>query len=292
MKRYSVKELLQPIRLQQFIFKVSLFFCIIGFFTACRHESGRRRVPSEIEKGSLTINSRRSSHPRTNHTPKLNNKERDVSKISENKVSTLIPQKVLESSEIYESCSPAVFIIHTSDGKSDYQGSGFFVSKNGLAVSNYHVFKGTKKGFEEIRLSDNRIFKIDKVIESNEELDYIIFQVESKDVLFNYIPITRRIPKVGEKVYAIGSPYGLENTFSSGEISQLRENWHLQINVPIDHGSSGGALINKFGEVIGITSGGIEKSGANLNYAIDIRALNIGDYHINCVREGKTNCVK
>ena len=77
-------------------------------------------------------------------------------------------------------------------------------------------------------------------------------------------------PKVGEKVYTIGSPLGLENTFSSGEISQLREDNLIQINAPIDHGSSGGALINEYGEVIGITTAGIESSGANLNFAVDI----------------------
>ena len=63
-------------------------------------------------------------------------------------------------------------------------------------------------------------------------------------------------PKDGEKVYTIGSPLGLENTFSSGEISQLREDNLIQINAPIDHGSSGGALINEYGEVIGITTAG------------------------------------
>jgi serine protease Do len=76
--------------------------------------------------------------------------------------------------------------------------------------------------------------------------------------------------EVGEKVYTIGSPLGLENTFSSGEISQLREDNLIQINAPIDHGSSGGALINEYGEVIGITTAGIESSGANLNFAVDI----------------------
>ena len=62
----------------------------------------------------------------------------------------------------------------------------------------------------------------------------------------------------------------MENTFSSGEISQLREDNLIQINAPIDHGSSGGALINEYGEVIGITTAGIETSGANLNFAVDI----------------------
>lgn len=65
----------------------------------------------------------------------------------------------------------------------------------------------------------------------------------------------------------------MENTLSNGLISQSHENYYIQISVPIDHGSSGGALINSYGEVIGITSGGRDDSGANLNFARDIRAI-------------------
>ena len=89
----------------------------------------------------------------------------------------------------------------------------------------------------------------------------------------NYIPVSNRQSKVGEKVFTIGSPRGLENTFSSGEISQLRGNNIIQINAPIDHGSSGGVLINEYGEAIGITSSGYDDSGANLNFALDIKAV-------------------
>lgn len=62
----------------------------------------------------------------------------------------------------------------------------------------------------------------------------------------------------------------MENTFSSGEVSQIRDGHYIQISCPIDHGSSGGALINAYGEVIGITTAGRDDSGANLNFAKDI----------------------
>lgn len=79
---------------------------------------------------------------------------------------------------------------------------------------------------------------------------------------------------VGEKVYAIGSPRGLENTFSSGEISQWRSKYIMQTNVLIDHGSSGGPLINEYGNVVGITSGTFaDGSQANLNYAWSIDVI-------------------
>jgi len=175
--------------------------------------------------------------------------------------------------EIFEKYNTAVFMIFTSDGLSNYQGSGFFISPQGIAVSNYHVFQGTTIGKERIRLSDGTTFTIRNVIKTSQSEDLIIFQLESNRQNFNFIPIAAKSPKVGEKVFAIGSPLGLENTFSSGEISQRRENNMLQISVPIDHGSSGGALINEYGEAIGITTGGLKESGANLNFAIDIKVV-------------------
>ena len=102
--------------------------------------------------------------------------------------------------------------------------------------------------------------------------DFIIFKVNCDDT--NYIPIATNKPKVGEKVFAIGSPRGLENTFSSGEVSQWRDQNLMQISALIDHGSSGGALINEYGEVIGITSGTFyDGSQANLNYAWSIDVI-------------------
>ncbi len=175
--------------------------------------------------------------------------------------------------EIFRKCNTAVFTIYTSDGNSGYQGSGFFLSSSGLAVSNYHVFQGTLIGYETIKLSNGNSYKISKVVAKSKEDDIIIFKVDENGVRFNYLPKSTHRAMVGDKVYAIGSPLGLENTFSSGEISQLRGDDVIQISVPIDHGSSGGALINEYGEVIGITSSGIDRSGANLNFAIDINVL-------------------
>ena len=178
----------------------------------------------------------------------------------------------LSATEIFERYNSAVFMIFTSDGWNEFQGSGFFVNPNGLALSNYHVFEGTGVGLESIKLIDGSRCKVKEVVAKSKKYDYIIFKVDISKTC-NYIPIADRNCKVGEKVFTIGSPRGLENTFSSGEISQLRGDYVIQINAPIDHGSSGGALINEYGEVIGITSSGYDNSGANLNFALDISAL-------------------
>ena len=179
----------------------------------------------------------------------------------------------LEGQEIFDKYASAVFMVFTSDGFNGYQGSGFFLDNNGLAVSNYHVFKGTGKGMEKIKLlgSDDTYNVID-VIHSSEEEDFILFRVNCSNN--NYLPIASNRPKIGERVYAIGSPRGLENTFSSGEVSQWRDTYLMQVSALLDHGSSGGALINEYGEVVGITSGSFaDGSQANLNYAWSIDAV-------------------
>ena len=180
----------------------------------------------------------------------------------------------LSGQEIFKKCNTAVFMIFTSTGMQAFQGSGFFISPEGLAVSNYHVFEGTGMGVEGIKTSNDQQYKIDHVIFKDKTNDVMVFTVKAAGTKFNFIPVSSHNPLVGEKVYAIGSPRGLENTFSSGEISQFRENGRvIQISVPIDHGSSGGALINEYGEVIGITSGGFDDSGANLNFAVNINVV-------------------
>lgn len=194
---------------------------------------------------------------------------------SKQAISKSIQSHILEPTEIFKKYNSAVFMIYTTDGLGVFQGAGFFISENGVAVSNYHVFKGTAVGSEVIKLSDGRQCKISEVIAKSESEDYILFRIKGH---FVHIPVSHRKNNVGEKVYTIGSPRGLENTFSSGEISQIRDDNYIQISCPIDHGSSGGVLINAYGEAIGITTGGHDESGANLNFAKNIKVLNLSNY--------------
>ncbi len=91
---------------------------------------------------------------------------------------------------------------------------------------------------------------------------------EGPSVGFNLVD---RKMEIGDKVYAIGSPLGLENTLSDGIISSVRtidNKTLIQHNADITHGSSGGALLDEYGYLIGITSSGVE--GTSLNFAIPI----------------------
>lgn len=203
----------------------------------------------------------------------------------------------LEGSEIFELYSKAVFMVFTKNEKSVFQGSGFFINDDGLAVTNYHLFEHDINDAA-IKLANfKNFYEIDKIIWANKNADILIFKIDGLKT--PYIPIAPNKPKVGDKVFTIGSPQGLENTFSSGEISQWRTNSLMQISNPIDHGSSGGALINEYGEIVGITSGTLNsKSNANLNYAIstDIiktilnkNAYTLGRNGGNTVKEKKIN---
>jgi serine protease Do len=234
-----------------------ILFLSALLFNSCAHKSGHRR---DRERPGTTIadyQDRKSSRPSSRRSKIVNKRSSEK----------------LEGSQIFERYGSAVFMVFTSDGSNMFQGSGFFIDNNGLAVSNYHVFKGTGIGMEQIKLvGDDTAYKVAEIIAKNEDSDFIFFRVDCENT--NYIPIASDKTTIGENVYAIGSPRGLENTFSSGEVSQWRADFLMQISALIDHGSSGGALINEYGEVVGITSGSFaDGSQANLNYAWSIDAV-------------------
>lgn len=181
----------------------------------------------------------------------------------------------LTSEQIYKRCNPSVFTVVASKGFAYSQGSGFFISSSGVAVSNYHVFDGTIRGTEQVYLPNKDILPVTEILDYDAALDIIIFKVDLNGKKVRALKMTDRNLVIGQKVYAIGSPLQMTNTLSSGEISQFRgENKStIQINVPIDHGSSGGPLINEYGEVIGITSSKVENTSANLNFAINIQLV-------------------
>ena len=206
----------------------------------------------------------------THHHP---NPSRIPSQIYPNPLS--ISNTKMSGSDIFQKYGTAVFTIEvpSNDGKSYSQGSGFFISEQGMAVSNYHVLEDGNLQKASIMIpGTNTKYSINNIVKADKENDYVVFVVNCSNN--NYIPIAANKPNVGDKVYAIGSPKGFNNTFSSGEISQWRGANLMQTTVMIDHGSSGGALIDEYGNVVGITSGTFDaESVANLNYAMSIDVI-------------------
>lgn len=180
-------------------------------------------------------------------------------------------------SELYEKNKEAVFFITTAGSEASYTGSGFFVREDGLAVSNFHVFANAEMA--SIETYDGREYMISQIVEYNEELDFILFKINNvNNERFKTVLIALNEPKVGEDCFAIGNPLNLKSTLSKGIVSGIRNDF-IQTTAQITHGSSGGALFNDFGEVIGITTKG--HKDADLNFALNIVGVDFQNVVLN-----------
>jgi len=150
-------------------------------------------------------------------------------------------------------------------------GSGFVISDN-LILTNHHVAGNANNVTVKL---DSGIEIIGKVIASNSARDVALIKVEAS--MPKYFKTKRDLPAVGSEVYAIGSPLdeNLNSTMTKGIISAIREENKLKLiqsDVNVRPGNSGGPMINKDGEVIGITVSGIVINGQSqgLNFFIPI----------------------
>ncbi|WP_242940448.1 S1C family serine protease [Anaeromicropila populeti] len=171
--------------------------------------------------------------------------------------------------------SVVMISIHDGNGEVIGTGSGIMVGKKGYLLTNSHVASGGR--FYSIRIEeDQQIYSTDEVIKYNTVLDLAILRINRE---LNPIPVYKGKMKLvrGQKVVAIGSPLGLFNSVSDGIISGFRTINNvdmIQFTAPISHGSSGGAVLNMQGEVIGISTAGID-SGQNINLAMGYEGINM-----------------
>ena len=157
-------------------------------------------------------------------------------------------------------------------------GSGIMIGRNGYILTNYHVTRGGC--FFAVRIEDDEnIYKTQEIIKYNSVLDLAVIRIDRQ---LKPLPIYKGKKLVrGQKVVAIGSPLGMFNSVSDGIISGFRKIDTvdmIQFTAPISHGSSGGAVLNMQGEVIGISTAGFDE-GQNINLAVnyeDIRMFVIG----------------
>jgi S1-C subfamily serine protease len=159
------------------------------------------------------------------------------------------------------------------------QGSGFVLDKAGHVLTNYHVIENANRGIE-VMLSNKRRYAA-RVVGSDKVHDLALLQIEAP----NLEPVTLADSSqlsVGQKVYAIGNPFGLSGTMTRGIISSIRSirgaegapiEDAIQTDAAINPGNSGGPLLNSRGEVIGINtmiaSNGAEQS-SGIGFAIPI----------------------
>ncbi|MGB0238875.1 MAG: DegQ family serine endoprotease [Cycloclasticus sp.] len=160
-------------------------------------------------------------------------------------------------------------------------GSGFIISKDGFVLTNHHVVKNADEIF--VRLQDRRELKAE-LIGSDERTDVALLKVEAQALPVVKLGSSKEL-KVGEWVFAIGSPFGFDSSVTAGIVSAKgrslpNENYvpFIQTDVAINPGNSGGPLFNLDGEVVGINSQIYSRSGGfmGLSFAIPIDvALNV-----------------
>jgi hypothetical protein len=179
-----------------------------------------------------------------------------------------VPDTKLTAREIYDKNVNNTVTVVTPNGL----GSGFFIDKN-LIITNYHVVEGENN--EEVMLnnSDKKI-KVIGYLSIDKVNDLILLKIDYSNN--SYLDIEKNIPSPGDKVFAIGSPIGLNKTISEGIVSGIRSlenNKLIQITTPISHGSSGCPIINEKGKLIAVAVSGID-GASNIGFCIPSNYVN------------------
>src|SRR5437899_2922263 len=153
-------------------------------------------------------------------------------------------------------------------------GSGFFVH-DGEVASNLHVVQGAARGYTKL-VGEKTKYDIEGITAVDPERDLVVLKISAGRS--QVLPLGNSdAVQVGEPVYAVGNPQGLEGTFSQGIVSSIREvgtDKLLQITAPISPGSSGGPVLSGKGEVIGVAVATF-RGGQNLNFAIPSNYLKV-----------------
>ena len=176
-----------------------------------------------------------------------------------------------------ENSIESVVTIYSYNNNRNYSnnniGSGVVFSKDGYIVTNFHIISGNK--FIKIKLNDGQEFDA-KIIGGDANADIAVLKIKSNEKL-NPINISASSElKIGDKVLAIGNPYGIGISVSSGIVSATGRDYGnpylelIQTDAAINPGNSGGALINENGNLIGINTKIFSKTGGfqGLGFAI------------------------
>jgi S1-C subfamily serine protease len=188
--------------------------------------------------------------------------------------STPLPQidfgsEALTPAEIFRRARASVVLLSMQDarGQPISLGSGFFVDKD-VVATNFHVIDGAAAGYAKVTGRTAKL-NIKGTVAVDALHDLALLQLDASSTL--RLPVAPKLSvNIGDAVYAIGNPKGLEGTFSQGIVSSVRalgSDRILQITTPISPGSSGGPVLDQSGNVVGVSFASIEK-GQNLNFAV------------------------
>ena len=189
------------------------------------------------------------------------------------------PATARDVQDLVKQIGEAVVQVRTPEGL----GSGFFINADGYLITNFHVIEGeTEISVEVYHQTDGQLdretYKQVKIIAINKFHDLALLHIEDKDAP-KFKPVTlgnSDALNVGDTVFAIGSPLGLERTVTQGILStktrQLEGELYLQTSAQINPGNSGGPLFNLAGEVVGVTNMKIT-FGEGLGFAIPVELV-------------------
>lgn len=171
--------------------------------------------------------------------------------------------------------SVVMITVHHPSGEPAGSGSGIMVGRGGYILTNHHV--AAHGSFYSVSIEgEDRQYRTEDIIKYNSLYDLAVIRIDRR---LDPLPVFKGNPPLvrGQKVVAIGSPLGLFNSVSDGIISgfrKIKDVDMIQFTAPISHGSSGGAVLNMFGEVIGISTAGID-DGQNINLAMGYEVINM-----------------
>ena len=179
-------------------------------------------------------------------------------------------------------CGPEFFFCTLPTEKGS--GSGVVLSDDGMIVTNNHVISGTES--IQVTLSDGRRL-VAKLVASSPPDDIAVIQVDpgAKPLTAIALGDSDKL-EIGEKVLAIGNPFGLGQTLTTGVVSMkgrtFRDGGHVmrdmvQTNAPINPGNSGGALINTDGELVGINTAILSPTGTSVGIGFAISVNRVKD---------------
>lgn len=180
-----------------------------------------------------------------------------------------------EASELFSRTSPAVVSIITQDknGKDLSLGSGFYVSDDGLIVTNQHVIQLARAA--KVVQADGKALSVTGVAAVDPGYDLAVIKVDAKPTA-KLALASETDAQVGMRVWVIGNPQGFTNTISEGLVSGIRtrpgDRREIQTSAAVSHGSSGGPMLAADGKVIGVITSSVE-SGQQLNFGVPAEAV-------------------
>ena len=161
--------------------------------------------------------------------------------------------------DVYRIASPAVVTIST--GRSS--GSGSIVSPEGLILTNEHVIRGTSSGLVTVATTTGKRYT-GQVIATDRRNDLALVRLNTTDRFPTVRLSNSQAIQVGQRVFAIGSPFGLSGTLTTGILSRIGRNGDLQTDAALNPGNSGGPLLNSRGELIGVNKAILSRGGGNI----------------------------